>query len=105
MPRRVRIEFGGAADQVMARGNARQEIVRDDADRRRLIDGLEHTVVPAGASCCATSSWEMTHIWLARSRPGFAAATPRRRFGNWPNGWAFRLPAACPTCRVGSTRG
>jgi REP element-mobilizing transposase RayT len=30
---------------VMARGNARQKIVRDDADRRRLIDGLEQTVV------------------------------------------------------------
>jgi REP element-mobilizing transposase RayT len=29
----------------MARGNARQKIVRDDADRRRLIDGLEQTVV------------------------------------------------------------
>ena len=33
----------------------------------------------------------------ARSRPGSAAATPRRRCGNWPNGWAFREPIACPT--------
>ena len=29
-------------------GNARQKIVRDDADRRRLIDGLEHTVIRHG---------------------------------------------------------
>jgi hypothetical protein len=29
----------------MARGNARQKIVRDDADRRRVIAGLEHVVV------------------------------------------------------------
>ena len=30
----------GAVYHVMARGNAWQKIVRDDADRRRLIDGL-----------------------------------------------------------------
>jgi hypothetical protein len=29
----------------MARGNARQKIARDDADRQRLIDGLEHAVI------------------------------------------------------------
>ena len=29
----------------MARGNARQKIVRDDADRGRLIDGVEQAVV------------------------------------------------------------
>jgi putative transposase len=45
MPRRLRIEFEGAIYHVMARGNARQKIVRDDADRRRLIVGLENTVV------------------------------------------------------------
>ena len=37
MPRRLRIEFEGAIYHVMARGNARQKIVRDDADRRRLV--------------------------------------------------------------------
>jgi REP element-mobilizing transposase RayT len=45
MPRRLRIEFEGAIYHVMARGNARQRIIRDDADRRRLLDGLEQTVV------------------------------------------------------------
>jgi hypothetical protein len=35
----------------MARGNARQKIVRDDADRRLLIDGLEQTV--------ARHDWEL----------------------------------------------
>jgi hypothetical protein len=29
----------------MAQGNARQKVVRDDADRQRLIDGLEHSVI------------------------------------------------------------
>jgi REP element-mobilizing transposase RayT len=45
MPGRFRIEFEGAIYHVLARGNARQSIVRDDADRRRLLDGLEQTVV------------------------------------------------------------
>jgi hypothetical protein len=48
MPRRLRIEFEDAIYHVMARGNARQKIVRDDADRRRLIDGLEQSVVRHG---------------------------------------------------------
>ena len=48
MPRRLRIEFEGAIDHVMARGNARQKIVRDDGDRRRLIDGLEQSVIRHG---------------------------------------------------------
>jgi hypothetical protein len=33
MPRRLRIEFEGAIYHVMARGNARQDIVHDDDDR------------------------------------------------------------------------
>jgi REP element-mobilizing transposase RayT len=45
VPRRLWIEFEGAIYPVMARGNAWQRIVRDDADRRRLLDGLEQTVV------------------------------------------------------------
>jgi hypothetical protein len=38
MPRRLRIEFADAIDHVMARGNARQKIVRDDLSNltRRL---------------------------------------------------------------------
>ncbi len=41
MPQRLRIEFEGNLYHVMARGNVRHKIVRDDADRRRLIDRLE----------------------------------------------------------------
>jgi hypothetical protein len=41
MPRRQRIESEGAIDHVMARCDARQMIVRDDAGGRRPIDGLE----------------------------------------------------------------
>src|SRR3954453_2448551 len=48
MPRRLRIEFEGAIYHVMACGNARQDIVHDDDDRRRLLDDLERTVVRSG---------------------------------------------------------
>ena len=44
MARPLRIEFSGAIYHVMARGNGRQDIVRDDHDRQRLSDGLEATV-------------------------------------------------------------
>ena len=44
MARPLRIEFSGAIYHVMARGNGRQDIVRDDRDRQRLTDGLEATV-------------------------------------------------------------
>ena len=74
MPRRLRIEFEGAIYHVMARGNARQKIVRDDVDRRRLIDGLEHTVTRRG--------WELLsyvvmdnhlHLLLKTPRPNLSA--------------------------------
>ena len=48
MPRRPRIEFEGAIYHVMARGNARQRIIRDDHDRERLLDDLRRTVLRCG---------------------------------------------------------
>jgi REP element-mobilizing transposase RayT len=44
MPRRLRIEFEGAIYHVIARGNARQDIVHDNDDRRRLLCDLERAV-------------------------------------------------------------
>ena len=43
--RRLRIQFQDAIYHVMARGNGRQDIVRDDADRERLVEGLRRAVV------------------------------------------------------------
>jgi REP element-mobilizing transposase RayT len=74
MPRRLRIEFEGAIYHVMARGNARQRIVRDDADRHRLLDGLAHAVT--------RYDWELLsyvvmgnhlHLLLKTPRPNLAA--------------------------------
>jgi putative transposase len=44
MPRRLRIQYADAIDHPMARGNGRQDIVRDDHDRQRLLAGLARAV-------------------------------------------------------------
>jgi hypothetical protein len=40
MARRLRLEFPGAVYHLTARGNARQAIYHDDADRRYFIERL-----------------------------------------------------------------
>jgi len=73
MPRRLRIEFEGAIDHVMARGNRRQKIVRDDADRRRLIEGLEHAVIRYG--------WELpSYVVMAGVGDGIGRRACERAF-------------------------
>jgi hypothetical protein len=59
--------------------NSRRKIVREDADRRRLIGGLERTILH---SCQELLSY----------------------VASWPSGRAFREPTADATCRVGSKR-
>jgi putative transposase len=74
MPRRLRIEFEGAIYHVMARGNARQKIVRDDADRRRLTDGLEQAVVRYGWEVlCYVIMGNHLHLLLKTPRPNLGA--------------------------------
>ncbi len=73
MPRRLRIEFDGAIYHVMARGNARQKIVRDDADRRRLIAGLETAVVRYG--------WELVSYVIMGNHFHLLVKTPRPNLG------------------------
>jgi putative transposase len=45
MARRLRIQYPGAIYHLMARGNARQDIVRDDADRDRLVEYLGRAAI------------------------------------------------------------
>ena len=44
MPRRMRVEFAGAVYHVMARGNERREIFRDDRDRERFLETVAEAV-------------------------------------------------------------
>jgi len=58
----------------MARGNARQKIVRDDADRRRLIDGLEQSVVRHGWDLlCYVVMGNHLHLMVKTPRPNLGA--------------------------------
>jgi REP element-mobilizing transposase RayT len=73
MPRRLRIEYEGAIYHVMARGNARQKIVRDDADRGRLIEVLEQTVSRCG--------WELASYVVMGNHLHLLVKTPRPNLG------------------------
>jgi len=49
MARPLRVEFAGAAYHVMARGNERKAIFRDDQDRQRFLETLAEMVERFGA--------------------------------------------------------
>jgi REP element-mobilizing transposase RayT len=69
MARRQRIEYEGAIYHVMARANARQKIVHDDADRRRLLDDLVRTIARAG--------WELPGFVVSSNHLHLLLKTPR----------------------------
>src|SRR5580704_14396855 len=54
MPRQSRMEYPGAIYHVMNRGNRRDAIVKDDADRARFLATL--------AEACAKTEWQI-HAW------------------------------------------
>jgi REP element-mobilizing transposase RayT len=55
MARSVRMEYEGAYYHVMARGNLRKAIFKDDADRRFFLACL--------AECCQRTGWRV-HAWV-----------------------------------------
>jgi Transposase IS200 like len=48
VPRRLRLQYPGAIYHLMARGNGRQNIVRDDVDRDRLQEHLGKAALRRG---------------------------------------------------------
>ena len=68
MARPLRIEFAGAVYHVMSRGNARQDIVLDDADREKRRDWLRRTVEVYG--------WRMHAFVLMRNHDHLFIETP-----------------------------
>ncbi len=58
MARSVRIEYAGAFYHVMARGNCRQAIFKDEEDRRRFVQTL--------GEACAMTGWRV-HAWVLLS--------------------------------------
>jgi putative transposase len=68
MPRRLRLEYPQAIHHVMARGNARQDIVHDEADRRKWVELLERTVTVHGWELFAFVLCWFSVKWRNRGR-------------------------------------
>ena len=68
MARPLRIEFAGAVYHVMSRGNARQDVVLDDADREKRLDWLRRTV--------ETYGWRLHAFALMRNHDHLFLETP-----------------------------
>ena len=90
MPRRLRIQYPGAIYHVMARGNGRQDIVRDDADRDRLQQELGRS----GGRC----GWRVYafvilsnhfHVVLKTPQPNLARGM-QTFLSTYANAWARR---------------
>ena len=69
MPRPLRIEYEGAVYHVMNRGDRREPIFRDDADRLRFLDTL--------AEACAKTGWQVHALCLMPNHFHLVVETPR----------------------------
>ena len=85
MPRRLRIEYDDAIYHVMARGNARQDIVHDDDDRRRILADLERVVTK--------SSWTVLSFVLMSNHLHLLLRTPRPNLGRGMQSFLSRYAA------------
>ena len=59
MPRQLRMEYAGAIYHLMNRGDRREDIVRDDEDRRRFLATLGET--------CQKTRWQVHAYCLMRN--------------------------------------
>ena len=75
MARPIRVEFAGAVYHVMARGNERREVFRDDQDRRRFLETLAEAVERFGlrvhAYCLMSNHY---HLLLGTPRANLSRA-------------------------------
>ncbi len=93
MSRRLRIQYADAIYHVMARGNARQDIVGDDEDRQRLVDELDKAVQRSG--------WVIYAFVLMPNHLHLVLKTPRANLSkgmqlllsSYTNWWARRHEA------------
>jgi putative transposase len=90
MARRLRIQYPDAIYHVMARGNGRQDIVADDADRGRLVACLERAVRRSGWVLYAfVVLTNHLHLVLRTPRPNLAKGM-QLFLSSYANGWARR---------------
>ena len=69
MARPLRIEYPGAIYHVLSRGDRRQAIVRDHADRNLFLDLLGRT--------CKKTAWEIHAYCLMSNHFHLVVETPR----------------------------
>lgn len=69
MARPLRIEYSGAIYHVLSRGDRREAIVRDDADRNLWLELLEKT--------CRRTAWEIHAYCLMSNHFHLVVETPR----------------------------
>jgi putative transposase len=69
MARPLRIEYPGAIYHVLSRGDRREAIVKDDADRRLFLDIVERT--------CGRTGWEIHAYCLMSNHFHLVVETPR----------------------------
>lgn len=90
MPRHLRLQYHGAIYHLMARGNGRQDIVRDDDDRRRLLDYLGRAAVRCSwrvyAFALMTNHF---HVVLKTPEPNLARGM-QAMLSAYANAWARR---------------
>ena len=68
MPRKGRIEFAGALYHLLDRGDRREDIVRDDADRARFVATL--------GEVCARTGWRVHAFVLMSNHYHLLVETP-----------------------------
>ena len=69
MPRKLRIEYEGAIYHVMNRGDRREAIFRDDADRKRFLETL--------GEACAKTDWQVHALCLMGNHFHLVVETPK----------------------------
>ncbi len=69
MARPLRIEYQGALYHVLSRGDRREAIVRDDADRKLFLEILERT--------CGRTGWQIHAYCLMTNHFHLVVETPR----------------------------
>ena len=90
MARRLRLQYPGAIYHLMAHGNDRQEIVRDDVDRGRLQDDLGKAAIRCSwrVYACVIMS---NHVHIVLKTPESNLARGMQAFlSGYANVWARR---------------
>ena len=90
MARRLRVQYPGAIYQFMVRGNDRQNIVRNDADRDRLVERLGRAAVRHACQVFAfVIMSNHLHVVLRTPEPNLARGM-QGFLSAYANAWARR---------------